>query len=360
MGRDDRHGWFWLVSWLADDEPDEYDEFDESTIKQRPNPKANRPRTKRRPTHDDAIDCRVVGVDRGRYDVLADEDGPDERMLRATRARELHRTAIVTGDIVRVVGDLSGEEGSLARIVSINERSSLLRRSADDTDQVERVIVANADQMLVVVAAADPEPRPRLVDRYLVAALDAGIRPLLVVTKTDLADPTEFLSHFAGLDDLRVFTSQKSDVPLEEIGSALSGHTTVFVGHSGVGKSTLVNALVPEAQRATGHVNEVTGRGRHTSSSTVALRYAGADGPGWIIDTPGVRSFGLGHINPDNILRAYPDLEVIAETCPRGCTHMADASDCELVLAAASLDEAGRARLDSLQRLLSTFPIAGR
>jgi ribosome biogenesis GTPase len=75
------------------------------------------------------------------------------------------------------VGDTSGDEGTLTRIVGLEERTSLLRRSADDTDQVERVVVANADQMLVVVAAADPEPRPRLVDRYLIAALDAGIHP---------------------------------------------------------------------------------------------------------------------------------------------------------------------------------------
>ncbi|GAA1127838.1 MULTISPECIES: ribosome small subunit-dependent GTPase A [Microbacterium] len=347
------------MSWLSDDDDleDDFEDYDESSIRTRPNPKGNRPRTKRRPAHDDAQIGRVLGVDRGRYSVLMGEDTPEERAITATRARELRRTPIVTGDRARVVGDTSGDEGTLARMVGIVERTSLLRRSADDTDQVERVIVANADQMLVVVAAADPEPRARLVDRYLVAALDAGIRPLLVVTKTDLADPTEFLSHFDGLDDLRVFTSAQETMPVEEIGAALIGHSTVFVGHSGVGKSTLVNALVPTAGRATGHVNQVTGRGRHTSSSTVSLRYRTPEGSGWVIDTPGVRSFGLGHVEPANILAAFTELALIAENCPRGCTHLADAPDCALIEAAerGELGETGRARLDSLQRLLQTF-----
>ena len=346
------------MSWLddADDLEDDFEDFDESSIRTRPNPKANRPRTKRRPAHEDAQVGRVLGVDRGRYSVLLGEGTAEERMITTTRARELRRMPIVTGDQARVVGDTSGDEGTLARIIGIVDRTSLLRRSADDSDQVERVIVANADQMLVVVAAADPEPRARLVDRYLVAALDAGIRPLLVVTKTDIADPTEFLTHFDGLD-LRVFTSAQDEMPLDEIGDALVGHSTVFVGHSGVGKSTLVNALVPSALRATGHVNQVTGRGRHTSSSTVSLRYEGADGTGWVIDTPGVRSFGLGHVDPANILAAFTELAAIAQDCPRGCTHLADAPDCALIEAAerGELGETGRARLDSLQRLLQTF-----
>jgi len=341
------------VSWLDDDVDDEPG-FDESDVRMRPNPKANRPRTKRRPAHDDAVTARVLGVDRGRYTVLVDEDGPHERQALAVRARELHRSPIVTGDLARVVGDASGATGTLARIVGVAERTSLLRRSADDSDQVERVIVANADQMLVVVAAADPEPRERLVDRYLVAALDAGIRPLLVVTKTDLADPAPFLEHFDGLD-LEVFTSARGDLPVQRIGAALAGHSTVFVGHSGVGKSTLVNALVPSADRATGHVNQVTGRGRHTSSSTVSLRYAGEQGRGWVIDTPGVRSFGLGHVEPAHILAAFTDLARIAQECPRGCTHLADAPDCAVAEAVAEgrLGATGAARLDSLQRLLA-------
>src|SRR5690606_26347672 len=169
-----------------------YDAWEGSAVRQRPNPKGNKPRTKQRPTHEDAVDAGVLSVDRGRYTVLVDEDDDDERTVTATRARELRKQAIVTGDRVDLVGDTSGDEGSLARIVRIQPRVTLLRRSADDTDEVERVIVANADQLMVVIAAANPEPRPRLVDRYLVAAYDAGISPLLVVTKTDLADPEPF------------------------------------------------------------------------------------------------------------------------------------------------------------------------
>lgn len=361
-----------MTWWSADDDEDDEPEFDESDIRVRPSRRGSRPRTKQRPEHADAVTGMVVGVDRGRYSVLIDENGPAERVITAARASELRRKSVVTGDHVDLVGDTSGDAGTLSRIVRVGERTTLLRRSADDTDEVERVIVANADQMLIVVAAANPEPRIRLLDRYLVAAFDAGIRPLLVVTKTDLADPAEFLRNFAGLD-FPVFLSGTDEMPLDEIARELVDHRTVFVGHSGVGKSTLVNALVPSARRATGRVNVVTGRGRHTSSSTVWLRFAAADlpdaaepgaaqasaqtGTGWVIDTPGVRSFGLGHVDRANILRAFTDLDHLAERCPRGCTHLPDAPDCAIAeaVAAGELGETGPARLESLQRLLTTF-----
>lgn len=341
------------MSWLTgDDDEGDWAEYDESDAKVRPNPKGNKPRSKIRPGHADAVTGRVFSVDRGRYGVWIDENTLDERQLIATRARELGKKSVVTGDWVDLVGDVTGNEGSLARIVRIQSRSTLLRRSADDTDEVERIIVANADQMLIVVAAADPEPRPRLVDRYLVAAFDAGITPILCITKTDLADPAEFLANFAGLD-LKVIRSSTQAVPLDELTAELQGHTTVAVGHSGVGKSTLVNALVPDAHRAIGHVNAVTGRGRHTSSSTISYKI----GSGWIVDTPGVRSFGLGHVDPAKILGSFTDLATVAEDCPRGCTHLPDSPDCAIIEAveAGALGETGKLRLDSLQRLLETL-----
>jgi ribosome biogenesis GTPase / thiamine phosphate phosphatase len=340
------------MSWLTDSGDDDEDKYADFQARVRPNPKGSRARTKIRPEHEDAVTGRVVTVDRGRYTVLLGEDTEAERLTTASRASELRKHSIVTGDLVDIVGDTSGDAGSLSRIVRIQPRATVLRRSADDTDEVERIIVANADQMLIVVAAADPEPRPRLVDRYLVAAFDAGIAAILCVTKTDLADPAEFLANFAGLD-LTVVTSTQADIPVDQLRGLLAGHTTVAVGHSGVGKSTLVNALVPEANRAIGRVNTVTGRGRHTSSSTVSYRV----GDGWIIDTPGVRSFGLGHVNPDNILRSFTDLAAIAEDCPRGCTHLPDSPDCAIMerVESGELGETGTLRLDSLQRLLTAL-----
>lgn len=334
--------------------------LDESDIRVRPNRRGTRPRTKTRPEHADADRALVTGVDRGRYTVLVDADGPGERVAVAMKARELGRERVVPGDRVDLVGDTSGSEGSLARIVRIVDRSTVLRRTADDTDPVERVIVANADQLVVVTALADPEPRTRMIDRCVVAAYDAGMDVLLALTKADLADPAELRALYEPIG-VRVVVSSRTDAVidgLEDVRAALAGRMSVLVGHSGVGKSTLVNALVPDADRATGVVNDVTGRGRHTSTSAVALRVPGAAGT-WVIDTPGVRSFGLAHVDPNHLLGAFGDLADVADECPRGCTHTADAPDCALDewvgSAADDVVRAARsARVDSFRRLLAS------
>jgi ribosome biogenesis GTPase len=206
----------------------------------------------------------------------------------------------------------------------------VLRRTADDTDPTERVVVANADQLLIVVALADPPPRTGLVDRTLIAAYAGGLTPILCLTKTDLAPAAPFAEQFADLE-LTVIRAGRDD-PLDAVAHLLVGKITVLLGHSGVGKSTLVNRLVPEADRAVGEVTEI-GRGRHTSTQSVALALQGS---GWVIDTPGIRSFGLAHIEPDDVLMAFSDLAEAISDCPRGCGHMGPPADPECALDALS------------------------
>ncbi len=345
------------MSWLYEPDGSGHD-LDESDVRVRPNPKGNRPRTKIRPTHDDAPMGMVLQVDLGRYRVLLDHD---QRIVDATMGKEMRKAGAVVGDRVALAGDTSETVGALARIARVEPRTSLLRRSADDSDQVERVIVANATQMLIVTSIANPEPRARLIDRYLAAAFDAGLRPILCITKTDLADPSEFLKNFEGLS-IPVVLTRSDDPSIAPLRDVLRDQITVAVGHSGVGKSTLVNALVPDALRATGVVNEVTGRGRHTSTSVRAIRLPSDFGNAWIIDTPGVRSFGLGHVNLENILRSFEDLYAVIETCPRDCSHAADSPDCELdsAISDGRLGETGSLRVDSLRRLMISISTAGK
>jgi ribosome biogenesis GTPase / thiamine phosphate phosphatase len=352
------------------------DSWDESDVRIRPSKKGSRPRTKDRPSHDDAVTGRIITVDRGRYTAVVGEDSGDERIIIAARARELRRSPVVAGDFVSLVGDVSGDPDTLARLVRIQDRRTLLRRSADDTDPIERAVVANADQLVVVVAAANPEPRTGFIDRALVAAYDAGIEPLLLVTKADVKDPAELLSNYEHLE-FPVIISKTADSAasgidarsddglsarldgdaVSQLRAYLDGKVTVMLGHSGVGKSTMVNALTG-AERATGCVNAVTGRGRHTSSSALALKLTGAPAGSWIIDTPGIRSFGLAHVDPDRILRSFPDLEPGTDACERGCKHNAAAVNCGLDswVAEGKAGPTGPARLASLRRLLGSDP----
>lgn len=320
--------------------------LDESDVRVRPG-RGTRPRSKRRPAHADATPAMVTSVDRGRWRCAV--DGDPARLVTAMRARELGRTPVVVGDRVRLVGDVSGTPDTLARIVGVEERESVLRRTADDTDPYERVVVANAEQLLIVTSLADPPPRTGFIDRCLVACYTGGLEPVLCLTKADLADPGELLDSYSDLAVPAVVT--RYDREPTELVDRLRGHVSALVGHSGVGKSTLVNRMVPDADLATGEVSAI-GKGRHTSVSAIALPLP--DG-GWVIDTPGVRSFGLAHIGPDDIVAAFPEFAEAAEECPPGCGHLGPPEDPDCVLdEVVTSGQARPGRLASLRRLLAS------
>lgn len=314
---------------------------DEHAAFERPRGRS-RPRTKIRPRYEDAPQGMVVGVDRGRYTVAL-----DTRIVTAVKARILGRHAVVAGDHVRVMGDVSGQDGTLARIVEVAERTTQLRRTADDDDPHERIIIANADRMVIVASLADPPPRLGLIDRCLAAALAARIDALVVLTKTDLAAPDDMLSHLEPLH-VPVLTMQHGRTP-DDVHAAVAGRLSVLVGHSGVGKSTLMNGLVPDSQRTTGAVNPTSGRGRHT---TTAIQGRMLPGGGWIFDTPGVRSFGLAHVSAEQIVDSFEDLSPLTPHCPRGCTHLASEPECALDTAVRA-GTIGPERVAGLRRLLA-------
>jgi ribosome biogenesis GTPase len=321
---------------------DEHEEFE------RPR-RHTRPRTKDRPNYDDLPLGHVVTVDRGRYAVALEGSEPTAARITAMKARTLGRQGVVVGDAVRLDGDVSAAEGSLARIAEVLPRRTVLRRSADDDDPHERIAVANADQLVIVTALADPPPRPSLIDRCLVAAYDGGLTPIVILTKADLAPPDQMVALLTPLD-VQVIVTIKGQA-VDDVREALIDHTSVLIGHSGVGKSTLVNALVPDAFRVTSEVNEVTGRGRHTSTSVVSLPLPEG---GWIIDTPGFRSFGLAHVQPDDVIKAFPDIAAIVTACPRGCTHLESEPECALDSAAVPAE-----RVASLRRILDARSTPG-
>ena len=257
-----------------------------------------------------------------------------ERVVTAMKARELGRKSVVVGDDVALVGDLAGGPDALARIVRVERRGGRCCGARPTTPtRCERVIVANADQLVIVTALADPEPRPRMIDRCLVAAYDAGLDPLLVLTKADLVDPAPFLARLrAARGAARRHLARPGDralrtgwTPLQRAaGPARSASSSATPASASPPWST---RLVPGAGRATGRGQR---RDRPRAAHLVLGRRAArcpATTAGSSTPPASARS-GWRTSTPARIIDHFPDLEPGTDECPRGCTH--DEAECAL------------------------------
>lgn len=251
---------------------------------------------------------RVVALDRGQATVVPEEDDGGATFA-ARYGGALRGARVAVGDRVRISDAAAGP----ARLVDVLPRSTVLRRTADDLDHRERVVAANVDRVAVVVGCDNLTAGLRFADRVLVAAVDGGLRSALIVTKVDLVGTASGPADRDALDRaLAPYGEAAGDVlrasttdgtGLDAVRLLLAGRWTVLTGHSGVGKSSLVNALIPSADHEVGAVGPRGGR--HT---TVAARALPLPDGGWIVDTPGVRSFGLGMLDRAALARCFPEL----------------------------------------------------
>jgi ribosome biogenesis GTPase len=238
-------------------------------------------------------------------------------------------------------------------------RSQLVRAAPDDKSGRVHVLAANIDRLVVVTALANPPLRPGLVDRFLVAAAREGLAPLVVLNKVDLEgtpdDEGRPLTR-ALLDPYRaaavdvVETSCTTGEGLAALRQHLSTGVSLVVGHSGVGKSSLINAISPGLQLATGDVTGYHGRGRHTTTSTRLLQLSGCEG--WVVDSPGLREFALDDVEPADLARLFPGFADLPDACRfSDCRHRAEPG-CA-VLAAVERGDLARERHETYLRVLS-------
>jgi ribosome biogenesis GTPase len=241
----------------------------------------------------------------------------------STIAGRLRRSRPVVGDRVEL---RELPDGSL-RVEAVLPRHGTLLRGAFRNR--EQIVAANVDVLVIVAAVADPPLRTGLIDRYLVAAWRGGIEPLLALTKLDLDHDEGEVAHvralYGALDLTIVALSLRTGEGVEELRRAIAGRVTVLAGHSGVGKTTLSNVLTGRTD-ATAAVNPVVGRGRHT---TTGAHYVDLPGGGALIDTAGIRSYGIAGVAPDELQRAFPEIVAAAEDCRwEGCLHREDDDGC--------------------------------
>lgn len=290
--------------------------------------------------------CRGLG---GVYEVETPE-GVVEAVLRGRIKRE-ERTGekVVVGDRVDVDEDRAGE-GTVWSIVKVHERTTVLARKAPGKAPRPKAIVANVDQVLVVFAAANPDPHLRMLDRFLVIAASSDIAPVIVVNKTDVAGMDAARALFAPYERAGYtvhYTAARDGTGVDGLREALCGRLSALAGPSGVGKSSLLNAVQPGLGLRVSEVSQAVNKGRHT---TVTAQLIPLECGGWVADTPGLREVGLWEIEPDQLQFYFPEFEPLLGDCRYPtCTHTHEPG-CA-VRAAAQSGEIDAGRYDSYQRM---------
>ena len=268
--------------------------------------------------------------------------GGEER--ESTIAGRLRRARPVVGDRVEIreLPDRS------VRVEAVLPRRGILLRGAFRNE--EKIVASNVDVLVIVAAVADPPLRVGLIDRYLVAAWRGGIEPLIALTKVDLPHDGDEVARvreiYGALGIPVIRLSLRTGEGLDELRGALPDRVAVLAGHSGVGKTSLTNALTGRSD-ATGEVNPVSDRGRHT---TTGAKYMDLPGGGALIDTAGIRSFGIAGVAAEDLQKAFPEFLVPAEDCEwEGCLHRVDEDGCAVQGAPGVSPE----RLASYRKLLA-------
>jgi ribosome biogenesis GTPase len=262
----------------------------------------------------------------------------------STIAGRLRRARPVVGDRVEL---RELPDGSL-RVEAVLPRHGVLLRGAFRNE--EKIVAANVDVLVIVAAVARPPLRTGLIDRYLVAAWRGGIEAMLALTKVDLPYDENEVARvrelYGSLGHRVIPLSLRTGEGLEELRSSLADRVAVLAGHSGVGKTSLTNALTGRTD-ATTAINPVAGRGRHT---TTGARYMDLPGGGALIDTAGIRSYGIAGVAADELQHAFPEIAAAAEDCQwEGCLHREGEDGCAVEGAPGVSAE----RLASYRKLLS-------
>lgn len=285
----------------------------------------------------------------GVYEVETPE-GVREAVLRGRLKRDERTGAsVVVGDRVDIEEERAGETTAWG-IVRVHERTTLLARKAPGKAPRPKPIVANVDQVLIVFAAAHPDPHLRMLDRFLVIAESSDIAPVVVVNKTDLSGMEAARATFAPYERAGYsvhYTAAKQNVGVDELREALCGRLSALAGPSGVGKSSLLNAVQPGLGLRVSEVSQAVNKGRHT---TVTAQLIPLECGGWVADTPGLREVGLWEIEPDQLQFYFPEFEPFLGGCRYPtCTHTHEPG-CA-VRTAAEAGEIDAGRYDSYQRI---------